>query len=141
MSWLVFAVAAAVTLALHQISFRFTANHFTPAWATMLYMAIIVVLMAPFVWREYQSGIAPAWSWLAVASILALAVTGALFVVLYQISFKMSPTPSLVLVVTDAGAVILAVSLAMFIFNEAVTPLKLTGIAMAVGGIILALKG
>lgn len=141
MSWLTFALAAALTLAVHQICFKFTSQHFTPVWATLIYMSLVVLMMAPFALREYQAGITPQWTWQSTAAIVALAVTAALFVTCYQLAFKASPSTSLVLVVTDAGAVIISVSLAMLIFGEAATPLKLTGIAMAVGGIILALKG
>lgn len=141
MSWILVAVFAAIGLALHQVCFKVTSQYLSPLWGSILYMQLMVLLLAPFAIHAWVAGERPVWSWPAGAAVLALSVTGALFVLSYLKAFQLSPSPSMVLIITDAGAVALSVVLVAFIFNDSLTPLRLAGVAMAVGGITLALKG
>lgn len=141
MSWLVYALATAGTLAAHNITYKFASQHFHAVWAAFLYVPLMFLFLVPFAAHLYLSDERPAITVQGTAVLAALAATGAAFVVLYLKTFQQAPEASMVVAVVNVGAIIVSVSLAAWLFGETLTLNRMAGIALAATGIILALKG
>lgn len=141
MSWVIYALITAASLATHQICFKLTSQYFHPIWASLLYVPLMILFLAPFAANLYMAGDKPVITLQSAGLLAALAASGTVFVVLYLKTFQLAPEASMVLVVVDAGAVITSVLLASWLFGESMSLTRIAGIAMAVTGIVLALKG
>lgn len=141
MSWLAYASAAAVSLGLHQLGFKFMSQYFSPFLGGFIYLCLMVLLFAPLAWWQWQSGERPIWSLPAIGSVVWIAVSGVCFVILYQKAFQLSPSTAMVVVIADVGAVIITTLLATFVLAEPMGMQRALGVGLALGGVFLALKG
>ncbi|MFZ2587586.1 MAG: EamA family transporter [Alphaproteobacteria bacterium] len=141
MSWLIYACGAALALAVHQMFYKLVSTHFAPIWAATLYQPVLFACLLPFAIYAWNQGIKPELSFQSSLAVIGLAVTGAAFIWLYQSAFKTSDSTAMVIVIADAGAVMVSVWLAVLLFGEVLTLQKIAGVGMAVTGIIIALKG
>jgi len=70
-----------------------------------------------------------------------MAITGTAFLVLYLKTFSVAPSTPMVLLIVDVGAVLTSIIAASFLFNETMSLMRIGGIALAVAGMAMALKG
>lgn len=142
MSWLLITLLAAGGLGVHLLCFKYISHYFSPLWGTILYMQLIVLLLLPVGAYFWHTGAdKPDFSWPGAAAVAALALTGIFYLMFFIKAFQVSPSPSMVPVITNVGAIVISVVLVSLLFNDSLTPLRIAGVAMAVGGIALALKG
>ncbi|MFZ2619329.1 MAG: EamA family transporter [Alphaproteobacteria bacterium] len=141
MSWVLYACMAAVILATHQLSMRWMALNFHTTQAGVFYLPMMFGMTLPFAYYAYTQGIKPeitSWGLLACA---ATAATGVVFGLAYMKAFQLSTSAALVVVIADVGACIVTTFIAYFFLGEAMTLTKAVGIALALVGTAMALRG